>query len=237
MAEYGSGRNTGIALAAVASLLSACGGGGDSTTASSSAVSQPVPGLTQTPASDNPHPATTMSFELAGTPQSTARAGAQYDFTPVLQPADAAATYSISNKPAWASFDTATGELSGTPASSDVGSYANVSISASVGDSTATLTSFAITVDEAAVTGTATLSWLPPTEHTDGSSVTNLGGYNIYHGTSAESLSSKIQVTNPGLTTYVVSDLGAGTHYFAVTAYTAAGIESEPSFAGSKTIM
>jgi hypothetical protein len=46
-----------------------------------------------------------------------------------------------------------------------------------------------------------------------------------------------IQVSNPGITLYVVDNLAAGTHYFAVTAYNTAGAESDRSAVGSKTIM
>jgi hypothetical protein len=89
---------------------------------------------------------------------------------------------------------------------------------------------------QTASNGAATLSWTPPTQNTDGSSVTNLAGYNIYYGTSPEDLTTKIQVTNAGLTAYTVADLGAGTYYFSVSAYTANGVESAPSAVGSKTI-
>ncbi|MET0291173.1 MAG: fibronectin type III domain-containing protein [Steroidobacteraceae bacterium] len=83
-------------------------------------------------------------------------------------------------------------------------------------------------------TGSATLSWTPPTQNTDGSSLANLAGYRIYYGTKADALNQQIQVTNPGLTAYTVSNLDAGTYYFAVAAYTADGVEGAPSSVGSK---
>ena len=64
----------------------------------------------------------------------------------------------------------------------------------------------------------------------------NLAGYRIYYGTNANALSSTIQVTNPGLTNYVIGNLGAGTHYFGIAAYTTDGVESAMSVIGSKTI-
>lgn len=85
--------------------------------------------------------------------------------------------------------------------------------------------------------GTASLSWTPPTAHTDGSQISNLAGYNIYYGTSSATMTNKIQITNPGLTAYTVADLASGTYYFGITAYTAAGTESDISAVGSKTII
>jgi hypothetical protein len=75
-------------------------------------------------------------------------------------------------------------------------------------------------------TGTATLDWTPPTENSDGSSLTNLAGYTVYYGTSADSLTHSVKVSNPGLTAYTVSNLPSGTWYFAVTSYSSAGVES-----------
>jgi hypothetical protein len=78
-------------------------------------------------------------------------------------------------------------------------------------------------------TGTATLDWTPPTQNSDGSVLTNLAGYTVYYGTSPDSLTESVKVTNPGLTAYTLSNLPAGTWYFAVTSYSAAGVESSRS--------
>jgi len=76
------------------------------------------------------------------------------------------------------------------------------------------------------VNGVATLDWLPPTENSDGSALTNLAGYTVYYGTSPDNLSQSVKVSNPGLTAYAVTGLSSGTWYFAVTSYSADGIES-----------
>jgi len=86
-------------------------------------------------------------------------------------------------------------------------------------------------------TGVATLSWTAPAQNMDGSAVTNLAGYRIYHGTSASSLTTMVQVSNPGASIYVVEGLPAGTRYFAVSAYNSAGVESDRSAVASKTIL
>jgi hypothetical protein len=71
-----------------------------------------------------------------------------------------------------------------------------------------------------------TINWTPPTENTNGSALTNLAGYNIHYGTSSGSLTKTIPISNPGIATYVVSNLTPGKYYFAVAAVNAAGTES-----------
>ncbi len=84
--------------------------------------------------------------------------------------------------------------------------------------------------------GTATLAWTAPTENTDGSVLANLGGYVIHYGTVANDLSSSITISNPGLTTYVVDNLPAGTYYFTLSATTTGGVQSVESNKASVTI-
>jgi hypothetical protein len=85
-------------------------------------------------------------------------------------------------------------------------------------------------------TGSATLSWVPPAENTDGSSLTNLSGFRIYHGMSAAALDNMITVSSPGISSYVVDNLAKGTHYFAVSAVNTTGAESDRSPTSSKII-
>ena len=73
---------------------------------------------------------------------------------------------------------------------------------------------------------TVTLSWVAPTQNTDGSPLIDLAGYNVHYGNASQQYTTTIKVTNPGLTTYVVDNLPAGTYYFAVTAYDSSGTES-----------
>ncbi len=79
-------------------------------------------------------------------------------------------------------------------------------------------------------TSSVTLSWVAPTQNSNGSVLTNLSGYTIYYGTDEASLSSHISLTNPGLAMYVVDGLEVGqTYYFAIAADASTGIESTPS--------
>lgn len=88
-----------------------------------------------------------------------------------------------------------------------------------------------------ASTGNATLSWSAPSENTNGSALTDLGGFKISYGTEPTQLTNSIALTNPGLLTYVLTELPIGTtYYFTVSAVTTAGVESAPSHTVSTTI-
>ena len=84
-------------------------------------------------------------------------------------------------------------------------------------------------------TGSASLSWTAPTTNNDGSQLTDLTGYHIYYGASADLLTTQVDVDS-STTSYVVNSLVAGTWYFAVTAVNSVGLESDLSNTGSKTI-
>lgn len=77
--------------------------------------------------------------------------------------------------------------------------------------------------------GAVTLSWQPPTENTDGTALTDLSGYTIHYGTHSGDYTSSVQLTNPGLTTYVMDNLTPGTYYFAITASANNGAQSDYS--------
>lgn len=85
-------------------------------------------------------------------------------------------------------------------------------------------------------TGTASLSWTPPTQNTNGTPLTNLAGYRIVYGTAPGSLTRTIEIGNPGTTAYVVDSLAAGIWYFAITAYQSVGYESDRSNVTSKVV-
>ena len=84
--------------------------------------------------------------------------------------------------------------------------------------------------------GTVTLSWIPPTDNTNGTPITDLAGYHIHFGTAPDSLTKVIDLTGTNVTTFEVSNLSPGTYYFAISAYTAMGTESAESEVGYKTI-
>ncbi len=173
---------------------------------------------------------------ITGTPSTSITAGTAYTFAPSASDADGdLLTFSIQNKPSWASFSSSTGQLSGTPGAADVGSYGNIRISVTDGAVSTSLASFTITV-VALANGSATLSWQAPTQRTDGSPLTNLAGYKIYWGQQQGSYPDEAILDNPGVTTYVIDGLNSGTWYFVVTAFDTNGLESAYSPGANKTI-
>ena len=173
---------------------------------------------------------------ISGTPPTTVNAGAAYNFKPTAtDPDNDPLTFSIQNKPSWAAFNTSTGVLSGAPTATHAGAYSNVVISVTDGTATVSLPAFSITVAQSS-NGSATLSWSPPTQNTDGTQLTNLAGFRISYGKSAGALNQTIELGNSSVSTYTVTGLSSGTWYFAVKAYNSAGAESSQSNTASKTI-
>jgi hypothetical protein len=173
---------------------------------------------------------------ISGSPPTIATVGQAYTFTPTASdPEGATLTFSILNKPSWLTFNTNNGQLSGTPSAGDVGTFSAITISANDGTGLGSLAAFSIVVS-AAATGSVTLNWEAPTQNTDNSTLTNLAGYRITYGRSQTTLDQTINVTNPGLTTYVVPNLSSGTWYFAMYAYTQSGAESDASNVATKSV-
>jgi hypothetical protein len=182
---------------------------------------------------------------ISGTPTTTTVADRTYTFQVAATDTDnRSITYSIKNKPSWATLNAQTGALTGYPYMSNVGTFAGIVITASDGVSSASLPAFSITVKNpgsvsssgGTTNGSATVNWQPPTENTNGTVITNLAGYTIEYGTNKSNLTSSVKVANPGLTSYVIENLAAGTYYFGVIAYNSAGQTSSVSSVVSKTI-
>jgi hypothetical protein len=176
---------------------------------------------------------------IAGTPATSVASGSPYAFQPVVRDAfGQPLSFSVTNKPAWASFSIATGSLYGTPTSAQGGTYGNVQISVTNGEHTAALPAFSITVKNGVTssTGSAALSWQPPTQNTNGTPLTDLAGVRIYYGTSASNLASVVQLSSPSQNTYTVGNLTTGTWYFATAAYATDGTQSAMSSVVSKSI-
>ena len=173
--------------------------------------------------------------KISGTPSTSLNANSVYSFQPTASDANGdALTFSIANKPSWATFSSTTGKLSGTPDASSVGTYSNVVVSVSDGKIATSLPAFSIAVNQMSL-GAVTLSWTPPTQNTDGTSLTNLAGYRVVYGTSASALNQVVQL-NAGVSSVVVDNLAPATYYFAVRAYTSAGLESSNSNIGTKIV-
>jgi hypothetical protein len=173
---------------------------------------------------------------ISGTPSTTAIAGEAYAFTPTASDPDGdALTFSISGKPAWASFNSATGKLAGTPTSTQAGTYSGIVISASDGQSTANLPSFAIQVDPPAQRS-VTLLWRAPTENEDGTPLTDLAGFEVHYGQVTGQYSGTLSLPSASLTSVTIEDLAPATWYFAVKAVNSSGMLSSFSNEAWKTI-
>lgn len=118
---------------------------------------------------------------ISGAPATAVTVGQKYQFAPTASDANGnSLTFAVANKPAWASFDTTNGVLSGTPAGTDVGTYANIGISVSDGSASTALPAFSIlvmasnrapTIAGAALTGVVagqTYSFAPTASDADG---------------------------------------------------------------------
>ena len=166
---------------------------------------------------------------IGGTPGSEVIAMETYAFRPSASDADGdPLTFSVANKPFWASFNTGTGQLSGTPAPADLGLYENIRISVTDGTASASLDSFSIAVVDT-TNGTATLSWLAPDLNTDGSPLTDLAGYHIYYGNAPGQYDRKLEIADASTLTAFIDNLSQGEWYFAVTALNSKGEESDLS--------
>jgi Glycosyl hydrolase family 26 len=133
-----TGKNWGLlgqtlALITLSAALAGCGGSSDAGSADSS-----------TPAGAS---AASTTPSVSGTPALEVAAENRYSFQPTLvNPSGMPVSFNIANKPVWATFGASTGQLSGTPATPDTGSYDNIVISASDGTTTSTLPAFSIKV-------------------------------------------------------------------------------------------
>src|SRR5262245_59770063 len=117
-----------VILGLMTVVLAACGGG-DSGTAADFGAGGNLPPIIQ------------------GTPITTLAAGSSYSFTPqAADPNGDPLTFSITNKPTWATFSATTGALTGTPTEANVGMSGMITIEVSDSKAAAQLPAFRIEV-------------------------------------------------------------------------------------------
>jgi hypothetical protein len=180
---------------------------------------------------------------ISGTPATSVVVGSAYSFQPSATDADGdTLSYSISNKPAWASFSGTTGRLSGTPGTGSVGSYGNIVISVSDGTASASLPAFSIRVDAAPAvqsTGSITLSWKAPVTRADGTplSLADIDGYRIHYGKAAGNYTNHVNVADGTAQSVTLTDIPLGaTYYLVMSTYDVDGRESGYSSVISKNV-
>ena len=178
---------------------------------------------------------------ISGIPATAVTANSSYVFLPGAVDADGdTLAFSITNKPGWASFNTATGRLNGTPANSDAATYGNIVIAVTDGIASAALPAFSVRVDAAAAqTGSFTLNWSAPVARADGSalSLSDINGFRIHYGTTPGNYTGIYDVTNGSAQSATVSNLPVGTYYVVMTTYDTAGLESGYSAEISKSAL
>lgn len=69
----------------------------------------------------------------------------------------------------------------------------------------------------------AQIFWTAPTKNRDGSPLTNLAGFHVWHGTAPKVYDATPVQIPPGTLLYTFPTLPNGPHYFAVSAYNAGG--------------
>jgi hypothetical protein len=181
--------------------------------------------------SDNSSP------EITVTSSSLVVAGKPFNLAPcIYNPENVSLSFSATNLPPWASIDTSTGKITGTPDSGDVGTYRNIRITAFGDGLSATSPAFAVQVSDVA-SGAVTLTWLPPTQNADGSPLMDLAGYRIYYGQTPNQLDQSVTINNPGVTSFVIDNLTPAVWHFAATAYNSEGMESPRSNSTAKRVM
>ena len=173
---------------------------------------------------------------ISGAPDPSAMVGVPYVFVPVASdPNNDPLKFTISGLPSWMSFSASTGQLYGVPGAADIGQHDGIHIRFTDGVSTVSLTTFSITVNPAA-TGSATLRWVAPTRTTAGGPLSGLAGFRVYYGLTSPKSERVITVKDPAATRATITNLGPGTWYFAVAAYTRGGVESARSNVVLKSI-
>jgi len=225
-----------IALTVTTMAVAGCGGGGGSSGA------EPAGGKGSASSAAGAGSMLNNAPTISGNPAAQVAAGTRYVLLPTARDPDGdVLAFTIENRPAWASFDTTTGELSGTPGIEHAGTSDTIVISVSDGKASAALPPFAVTVmaDRAPASGMSEptvvdgnavgLSWDVPTLSLKGKPVADLAGYMIHYGTHADVLTHSIEVKGSGSNTFVVQDLKPGVYYFAVRAVTSNGTHSNLS--------
>src|SRR5579871_4288277 len=155
-----------------------------------------------------PAPASAATSLISGSPAtSIVAASAVYDFKPTVSSSAATSKlkFSIKGKPSWATFISTTGELYGGTYPSNVGTYSNISISATNGSETTTIGPFAIAVLAKGSTSTGSTSTSTGTTTTSTGTTTTSTGSTSSSSSGTTTAAGTLQLS---ASTYAVGQAG-----------------------------
>lgn len=88
-----------------------------------------------------------QEVRLSGTPRETVMNGSEYDFVPEASvPVGATYSFKVEHLPIWATFDQAWGRIRGVPDSGHVGTYPDIRITLTSGETSVSLPPFTVSV-------------------------------------------------------------------------------------------
>jgi len=167
---------------------------------------------------------------ISGVPAKSVTVGSAYYFKPTASDPEGKSLYfKIKNKPAWASFNSTTGELKGTPAQANIGLYSSIKIAASDGKILTYLHGFNVEVAAAAAVSVNHA----PTASTDSYATnSNTAISNILHAADVDGDALTYSVTSAATQgTVVITNASTG----AFTYTPAIGFVGSDSFSFSVT--
>jgi hypothetical protein len=161
---------------------------------------------------------------ISGAAATLINTNSDYRFIPMaIDLDDNYLTFSIENKPSWATFSNISGELKGTPV--EANEYRDITISVSDGIDTSSLPAFDINVIRNLYS--VAISWEAPTTDVNGDNIEGLTGYKIMYGKESEKYEYTLSIDDPSMTSTTILNLERTDHYFSMKAMTLHGIESE----------
>ena len=153
-----------------------------------------------------------------------------------MAPISATVSAPVSNNSAPAIVvDAASGKITGTPQTTDIGEHVDIVIKVADAGHRAATMPFTISVIGSGE-GVARIDWQRPTWKLDGSTLDDLAGYRICYGRDPDDLDHSVFIPDPSQTSYEFSTLDAGVWYFAVISVNANGLEGPSSGTARKVI-
>ena len=220
----------GVGLALALALAFFVGGDRGSSSSDALLAAAPTSATVSAPASNNVAPGIVVDAS------SPAHAGVRYELQPAVSNLEnEQLTFSAENLPSWASLDAASGKITGTPQTTDIGEHEDIVIKVADAAHRAATMPFTISVIGSGE-GVARIDWQRPTWKVDGSTLDDLAGYRICYGRDPDDLDHSVFIPDPSQTSYEFSTLDAGVWYFAVISVNANGLEGPSSGTARKVI-